>query len=88
MAWPKQLEFVQCDGFSKKLLSSIRQALENDLVLWDKSETQVLGAFARGRFEFADCTWQLEENFEEVYLIKLINGTVDEESIICALLRG
>lgn len=86
MAWPDNLNYVDCVGFPKKWLPVIADAVNNQQVKWGKSDLFI--DIGTARFEWAGCTWEMSEMRECVYTVSLIEGKPTEEDLTAAVLRG
>lgn len=83
--WPKY-EFISCYGFSKEILPLLKQAIDGKLVVWGRS-SGYCAAFTT-EFEWAGCTWSVDELNEFITSFTLVKGTPDPESLTVALLGG
>lgn len=87
MSWPEKHEGkVRCIDFPEKYFPAIKQAIDNEMVTWGKSTLfMYLGT---AEFEWAGCTWELEEEQECVISIRLVKGKPREEDLTAAMLKG
>ena len=87
MSWPEKHEGkVTCFGFPESFLPSIKQAIDRKMVKWGKSSLFISAGSAE--FEWAGCTWEMEEMQECVTHIKLLKGTPIGEDLTAAVLKG
>ena len=77
---------VLYQGFPEKYLPVIKKAIEEKQVKWGKTRLFITQCHAE--FEWAGCTWELEEWQEMVSSITLISGQPNEEDLTVAVLRG
>jgi len=90
MPWPREHEGkVQCINFPDRYLPAIKNAVDNRMVKWAQIRMFMYGGSAE--FEWAGCTWEIEEIREiqeYVTYIKLLTGTLTEEDLTAAALKG
>jgi len=86
MAWPNNINHVDCIGFPKTFLPAIRKAIENDMVKWGR--VSMFAESAAGDFEWVGCRWILYEQSETVYCIRLDYGSVTAEDLTAAMIKG
>ena len=79
--------FIHCEGFPRVLLSSIIFAIKNADVEWEVG-SDIMGDRVIGRFAWYGCVWELEEVSEIVCRIQLISGSLDNEDLTVAILKG
>ena len=86
MSWPK-LKFVDCIGFSRKLLPILQTAIDNKEITWLPDSFKLYLDHGSGNFEFAGCIWDLYEVREIVVSIILISGTPNREDLTAMTLK-
>lgn len=87
MAWPGPNEGkVRCIGFPDNWLPVIKNAIDHKKVTWGKSVLFCQSGSAE--FEWADCTWILEEMNECVRSIELKHGAPNSQDLTAAVLKG
>jgi hypothetical protein len=75
-------------NFPEEFRQHVKNAVQAEQVKWDRKSLSLLAGSGAGQFDWAECTWQLEEIFEEVTSITLIKGNINEEAIIIAKLKN
>lgn len=87
MAWPDKNEPpVECIDFDSSYFPAIKQAVDAELVEW--GETKIYVGYGTGEFKWANCTWKIEEHYERVTTLQLVDGTPNREEMILSVLRG
>jgi len=86
MAWPKNINNVDCIGFPKNFLPILRKAIDRDMVTWGKGS--MFAESCSAPFHWAGCEWELYEQSETVYKMVLKEGDLHTEDLTVAMLRG
>jgi hypothetical protein len=86
MSWPKNINHVRCIGFDSKHLPVLKQALALDIIEWGKCD--LFMDLGTARFTFAGCKWKFTEMAELIDTFELVKGTITEEDLTAAVLKG
>ncbi len=86
MAWPAKLNYVLCSGFDTKYLPLLKQAIETESIEW-YGKPSVFAGSASGTFKWAGCNWEMEEHFETIHRLTMLEGILTEESLTFATLQ-
>lgn len=87
MAWPESENYIiKCKGFPETYIPAIKDAIENNDVIWCKTNGYTQQSYSE--FRWAECVWAIIQNNEIIETIALLKGKPKDPGLSFAILKG